>query len=135
MEPEIKKAAYMAARIFQAALKNQSPVGERPRTKEAQAKYPQPLKQSIVVKPIFTEDSVKFQSTYNDYGKFVDLGTGRYKTRASARRAWNPKPGKGTDGIKPRFWTTVKPAVRREINRMISDAFTKVIRTTLYRQK
>ena len=135
MEPEIKKAAYMAARVFQNALQAQAPVGPRPRTADAKAKYPQALKQSIKVTPIFTEDSVKFKSTYNLYGKFVDLGTGAYRTPASRRKAWNPRPGKGTDGIKPRFWTSIKQSVRNSINKMLTDAYAKIIRTTLFRTR
>lgn len=135
MEEEIKKAAYMAARVFQSALQAQAPVGERPRTKSAKAKYPQALKQSIKVTPIFTEDSVKFKSNYNLYGKFVDLGTGAYRTPASRRKAWNPNPGKGTDGIKPRFWTSIKASVRQQINKMLTDAFAKLVRTTLFRTR
>lgn len=123
MEDEIKKAAFMAARVFESALKAQSPVDTGA------------LEKSIKVTPIFTDDSVKFRSSYLTYGKFLDLGTGPYKTPASSRRAWNPKPGKGTGGIKPRFWTSIKQGTRDSINKMISDAFMKVIRTTLYRQK
>jgi hypothetical protein len=123
MEDEIKKAAFLAARVFESALRSQSP------------KKTGQLERSIKVTPLFTDDSVKFQSSYVTYGKYLDLGTGPYKTRASSRRAWNPKPGKGKGGIKPRFWTSIKQSTRDSINKMISDAFMKVIRTTLYRQK
>lgn len=136
MEEEVKKAAYMAARVFQSALQAQAPVGERPRTKSAKAKYPKPLKQSITVVPIFTEDSVKFKSNYNLYGKFLDLGTSdSYRTPASRRKAWNPNPGKGEGGIKPRFWTSIKASVRQQINKMLTDAFGKLVRTTLFRTR
>lgn len=123
MEDEIKKAAYMAARVFEQALRAQSP------------KLTGELRKSIKVTPVFTDDSVKFTSSYNQYGKYLDLGTGPYKTPASSRRAWNPKPGKGKGGIKPRFWTSIKQSTRDTINKMISDAFMKVIKTTLYRQR
>jgi hypothetical protein len=123
MEDEIKKAAYLAARVFKSALEAQVP------------KKTGALHDSIQVTPIFTEDSVKFQSAYLKYGKYLDLGSGPYRTPASKRRAWNPKPGKGKGGIKPRFWTSIKQGTRDNINKMISDAFMKVIRTTLYRQR
>ena len=107
-EPEYKRAAYDAVRIIERIITSQAPVKTGA------------LKNSIRVQPKFRNDRVSLDFYYLEYGRYVDLGTGRYRTSPSKRRNWNPKPGKGKGGIKPRFWTTLKKDVRREVNKLFA---------------
>lgn len=107
-EPEFKRAAYDAIRIIERIITAQAPVKTGA------------LRNSIRIQPGFKNDNVNLDFYYLEYGKYLDLGTGRYRTRPSRRRNWNPRPGKGKGGIKPRFWTTLKKEVRREINRLFA---------------
>jgi hypothetical protein len=78
------------------------------------------LRKSIKVVPVITDDGVRFTADYKKYGVYVDRGTGPYKSRR--RGAWNPSPGKGKGGIKPRFWTTISRQVQVRVKDLISKA-------------
>jgi hypothetical protein len=63
-----------------------------------------------------------FEAEYNGYGIYTDLGTGPYGVTESAREEWNPNPGKGKGGIKPRFWNSLSESVMKPIEDIIVDA-------------
>jgi len=117
IQPIIDKAA----RIMQNELRRQAPVDTGA------------LKKSIRVRGIYNGSSVRFNTEYLYYGKFVDQGTGPYATKA--RKAWNPAPGKGKGGIKPRFWTTLEGTFRQRINKMITKVIADFIKFSLIRSK
>ena len=72
-----------------------------------------------------TGDRINFNVEYLGYGKFTDLGTGPYRTRE--RRTWNPRPGRGRGGIKPRFWLTFNRQVFDAVRKRIAQAVGKFI--------
>lgn len=108
----ITRAANMAARVYQTRLRYQSPVGETGK-----------LKRSINVIPEMTEDGFVFKETYLTYGIFTDSGTKRYY-KPNKKAKWNPRPGRGKGGIKPRYWTNINDSIT--LNR-ISDILVKDI--------
>ena len=107
-EPEYKRAAYDATRIIERIIRDQAPVKTGA------------LKSSVRIQPRFKGDDISLEFYYLEYGKYLDLGTGPYRTPPARRRNWNPKPGKGKGGNKPRLWTTLKKDVRREVNRLFA---------------
>jgi hypothetical protein len=112
------QALSMASREITALLKRQVPVdtGE--------------LKRSISVKGNFTGESIQFRYGYLKYGVYVDKGTGPYAVRGKGKSGdWNPRPGKGRGGIRPRFWTSLNPATRNRIKRVIARVTAQFIRT------
>ena len=116
---EIKMAMDKASRIIVLALRQQAPVAKEGRDRGD-------LRNSIKVTPIFTStENFGFEITANEYGLFLDGGTGRYKTKD--RKEWNPNPGKGDDGIKPRFWLSVPPRVWKKVNALLSSAIKKYL--------
>lgn len=91
------------------------------------------LKRSIKVKGKQTDKGLTFTTDYKRYGIFTDLGTGPYATKK--RGEWNPKPGKGRGGIRPRFWTTLPEAIRKNMNKSIGKLMKEYIRFMLIRKK
>lgn len=114
----LDKAISMGARLISANLRNQAPSRE--------------LKRSIRVQGMFDGNSLRFSSNYLYYGKFLDLGTGTYKTRK--RGDWNPAPGKGRKGIRPRFWTTIERTVQNNLKRIVSKIVRDYIKFSLSRK-
>lgn len=108
---DIMKAANMAARVYKTRLRYQAPV--------ATGK----LKRSIEVVPELTQDGVAFRETYLTYGIYTDSGTRRYY-KPNKRAKWNPRPGKGKGGIKPRYWTNINDTAT---TKRIADIFAKDI--------
>ena len=95
-------------------LREQSPDGPEPGA---------PLRNSITVKVVETRDGFGFVEGYLTYGRFLDLGTEGYFKGERPDAKWNPNPGKGKRGIKPRYWTNLgKPT-----QRMIADLLAKEI--------
>jgi hypothetical protein len=93
-------------------LREQVPVGETGK-----------LQRSITVKVVETPDGFNLVTGYLTYGRFVDLGTKRYYKGENPDARWNPNPGKGKGGIKPRYWTNLgKPTTK-----LISDLLAKEI--------
>ena len=78
------------------------------------------LKRSIRVQAFNSKDGVQFRSDYVTYGVFTDLGTGKYYRGEQPNRKWNPRPGKGKGGIKPRYWTNLDRATTFQAARLIS---------------
>jgi hypothetical protein len=74
----------------------------------------------------FTGDNeVEFVTVIEDqvkYGIYLDKGTGKYRSDTEGK--WNPNPGKGDDGIIPRFWTSLSDTFMERINMMIEEALT-----------
>lgn len=112
-------ATNMVSRIMSAQLRRQAPVDTGA------------LKRSIHVKAIRTNNSVQFVTDYLPYGVYTDMGTGPYKT--TKRGEWNPKPGKGKGGIKPRFWTSPSKTVVKDIRKIMAKAMGQYIKITLTR--
>ena len=115
MDPIIKEAAYTAARIMEANIKAQAPS--------------QKIAGGTKVIPVFDGEELRFEVVLDEqvkYGIFLDSGTEReYKPNPNA--AWSPNPGKGTDGIKPRYWTNLDEAMQERMTKIIEEAMTKAM--------
>lgn len=114
-DPEITKALDQMATLVQRTLKSQSPF------KTGR------LRDSIqVVGKETPNGNLVLNSSYEKYGTYLDWGTGRYN-KFPNRGNYNPRPGKGTGGIKPRFWTTLSDSVKERIKMIIQQATGKMI--------
>ncbi len=116
MTPELFTALNTAAQIIAFEIRAQAPS--------------QKIANSISVQPIVgsdleTEFSVDFEINYGDkiYGLFLDFGT--MAEREEERGEWNPFPGKGKGGIKPRFFTTPSEATTLRVMELIEQAYLK----------
>lgn len=128
---ELSAPLNMAARLIEANLRRQVPVGKGTKKKKGGA-----LKRSIKVKANYTGKSVQFRYSYNSYGVFVDKGTGPYAVRGKGRSGqWNPNPGKGTDGIKPRFWTSLESSTKIRVKKIISKVIGQYIKTQFNKKR
>ena len=107
-------ATNMASRLISLQLRRQAPVDTGR------------LKRSVHVKVRREGESGEytftFEAEYLGYGIFTDLGTGPYGVTESAREEWNPSPGKGKGGIKPRFWNSLSESVMKPIEDIIVNA-------------
>lgn len=114
----LKKILAPITKLVQAELKAQVPVDTGQ------------LRKSIKVQAVEDANGFSIRSGYLTYGIFVDSGTKRYyKPNPKAR--WNPKPGKGKGGIKPRYWTNLSQEVNLRISRMIVKETTRQLREEL----
>ena len=104
---DLKPAYTKIARVIEQILKRQVPV----KTGE--------LKSSLKVKVVAQGFGVDFVLSEKKYGIYTDMGTGRYK--AKTRGMWNPRPGKGKGGIKPRFWKTISDKDQVRIQMIIEE--------------
>lgn len=98
---DLQGIANMSARIMQNLLRRQAP------------RKTGALKSSIKVSAKITNNGVSFTTDYLPYGIYTNKGTGPYYTEKIGR--WNPRPGKGRGGIKPRFWTAIDTTTRTQI--------------------
>jgi len=115
---DLTSAINMAARLIAANLRRQAPVATGA------------LKRSIRVSGSYTGDSIQFRYSYLYYGKFVDKGTGPYGVRGKGKTGqWNPNPGKGIGGIRPRFWTSLEDSVKKQVKKQVAKAIGQYIRT------
>jgi hypothetical protein len=115
LEPEITKALDQMSRLVERTLKTQAPYKTGT------------LRDSIKVTGKETPNgNLVLNSSYERYGTYLDYGTGRYNKYPN-RGAYNPRPGKGTGGIKPRFWTTLPDTVKERIKMIIQKATGKMI--------
>ena len=117
-DPEIKRAMAEAARIIETLLKSQA--GKMKASS---------LAASIEVVPREKANRVTFTVDSIYYGKYLDMGT--MDERANRRGAFDPNPGVGVGGIKPRFWTTINAATRIRIKKIMEQAVKTVIRRQL----
>lgn len=83
------------------------------------------LKASVDVKVYQNERGVQFKSSFLEYGKFTDEGTKPYYKGEQPNKKWNPKPGPGKKGIKPRYWTHLDKATLQQISKLIAKETTK----------
>ncbi len=110
MSPEVKSIYQTVARSIENEIKAQAP------SKKIAAG-------TTVVTEFTGDDEVQFVTVIEDqvkYGIYLDKGTGKYRSDTEGR--WNPNPGKGTDGIRPRFWTSLSDTFVERINMMIEQA-------------
>ena len=115
MELSLKPILPTIAKLMQDQLRRQAPVDTGK------------LQRSVVVKAVESEDGVQLVTGYLTYGIFTDSGTKRFH-RPNNNAKWNPKPGKGKGGIKPRYWTNLDNAVTIRIARIIERELAKQIR-------
>lgn len=121
--PELKPAFDKASRIILAELKQQAPVSKSGKNKGE-------LKRSIVVKPVFVSTSnLGFEITGDQYGSYLDMGTGTYAAKKRGPFDKNPGPGKG--GIKPRFWLTPSQGTKNRAATVIRLALIQYLKRTL----
>lgn len=109
MSPLVIEAYEMAAREIQAIIRAQAPGNN--------------IEKGLTVTYEVDGDTVAWRVNFADdvkYGIYLDEGTGPYEDEEFD--PWNPNPGKGTDGIKPRHFTTIEPAVWARIEMMIEAA-------------
>lgn len=112
------QALSTASRQITATLKRQVPVDTGA------------LKESISVKGNYTGESIQFRYGYLKYGVYVDKGTGPYAVRGKGKTGeWNPRPGKGRGGIRPRFWTSLDGGTKSRVKRIIARVTAQFIRT------
>ena len=104
-------------------LKFQAPVGETG-----------DLKKSITVKVEETNEGIRFIEGYLTYGIFLKSGTGRY-LKPNPKAEWNPRPGKGKGGIKPRYWTNLDKATTTMISQLLKKDVKIQIQTQLKNYK
>jgi hypothetical protein len=104
---DLQKIANMAARIMQNLLRRQAP------------KKTGALRSSITVTGRATADGISFTTDYMRYGIYTNKGTGPYYTERIGE--WNPKPGKGKGGIKPRFWTAIDTMTRSQVAKLLRE--------------
>jgi len=78
------------------------------------------LKRSIKVKAFYNASGVQFKSEYVTYGVFTDLGTRRYYRGEQPNKKWNPRPGPGKGGIKPRYWTNLDNSTYVQVGKLIA---------------
>ena len=119
-EPNLTPVIKKAARLMETRLKYQAPY----RTGK--------LKKSIRVQGFENKDGIQFVADYVQYGVYLDNGTGPYRQTRTDGEEWNPRPGKGKGGIKPRFWTNTdqktKDVMAKMINAEIAKQFKQAIR-------
>ncbi len=112
MSPEVKKIYEMVGRIMENEIRNQAPSSR--------------IASGTTVVTEFTEDGVAYYTVIADkvkYGVYLDKGTGQYYTAEEG--PFNPNPGKGQDGIRPRFWTSLSDTFMERINTMIEEGLLK----------
>jgi hypothetical protein len=74
-----------------------------------------------------------FEIDYEDYGNFTDDGTGSYyeETDNIFAQPFNPNPGKGEGGIKPRHWTNFGKAEEEKMYEEIEKSITEYLEEEL----
>jgi hypothetical protein len=77
---------------------------------------------------IETEDGFSLIAGYLSYGRFIDLGTERYYKGEKPSARWNPTPGKGKGGIKPRYWTNLGKPTEKQVANILAKEIAKQVR-------
>ena len=120
---EIRVAFDKASRVILSELKQQAPVVKEGRNKGD-------LKNSIKIKPYFTStQNLGFEITTDDYGQYLDMGTGTY--RSKNRGKYTKNPGKGKGGIRPRFWLTISEGTKKRVGTMINESIIRYLKRAL----
>lgn len=107
LENAIRERLVTYARQMQDVLRNQAPV----RTGS--------LRDSIDIRVVKTADGWSVTRSYLAYGVYTNLGTGDYNTVKYGTKqsnpfflpSWEPAPGVGVGGIKPRYWESMRSMV------------------------
>ena len=92
------------------------------------------LQKSITVRVEETSGGIKFIEGYLTYGIFLKSGTGRY-LKPNPKAEWNPNPGKGKGGLKPRYWTNLDKATTTMISQLLKKDVKIQIQTQLKNYK
>jgi len=116
MAIDLKPAMKLMERVIQAALRYQAPVKTGA------------LQKSVKVRAVETPDGITFIPTFLKYGTYLNEGTGRYKVKDTTGRPWNPNPGKGKMGIKPRFWLNTQEKTKQVVNQILAREVAKQIK-------
>ncbi len=116
MALDLRPTMKLIERIIRTALRAQAPVKTGA------------LQKSVEVRAVLSDNGVKFTPTFKKYGIYLNQGTGRYKVRDTTGRPFNPNPGKGTMGIKPRFWLNLQAATMQAVNKILYKEIAKQIR-------
>jgi len=116
MAIDLKPAMKLMERVIQAALRYQAPVKTGA------------LQKSVKVRAVETPDGIIFIPTFLKYGTYLNEGTGRYKVKDTTGRPWNPSPGKGKMGIKPRFWLNTQEKTKQVVNQILAREVAKQIK-------
>ena len=106
---DLQGTANMVARIMQSLYKRQAP------------RKTGALRSSIKVTGRVTPNGLSFTTDYLPYGIYTNKGTGPYHSKQMGE--WNPKPGKGKGGIKPRFWTAIDTMTKSQITKVITSGY------------
>jgi hypothetical protein len=80
-----------------------------------------------------------------DYGMYLHRGTGDERDTASStsdattyynllRKRWNPRPGEGKGGIKPRYWMNFEDSIYEMIDEEIEKAIVTQLENGLVEQ-
>ena len=108
---DLQGTANMVARIMQNLFKRQAPKGA--------------IRSSIKVTGKVTPNGLSFTTDYLPYGIYTNKGTGPYRSRQMGE--WNPKPGKGKGGIKPRYWTAIDTMTKSQITKVITSGYKQLM--------
>jgi hypothetical protein len=115
MELTLRPILATIGKLMQTQLRRQAPVDTGL------------LQKSVTVKAVETKDGIQMVTGYLTYGIFTDSGTKRYY-KPNPKAPWNARPGKGKDGIKPRYWTNLDKATTIRISQMIEKELARQIR-------
>jgi hypothetical protein len=111
---EMIPAFDKASRIIMAELKQQAPVAKDGKNKGD-------LKRSVKVVPYYRSTTdLGFEITADEYGTYLDMGTGTY--RAKERGKYEKNPGKGKGGIRPRFWLSLSDGTKIRVSKILTEA-------------
>ena len=124
MELSLKPVLPTIAKLMQDQLRRQAPDG---------SESGDPLRRSIVVRAKESKDGVQMVTGYLTYGIFTDSGTGKFR-KPNPEAKWNPAPGKGKGGIKPRYWTNLSPEATLRISKLVVQETSRQIRQELKRK-
>ena len=116
MDKEITKQANSIARLLEAELNKQKP-----------------FRKTVRVRAMVKPNAIDFVYSYPEYGKYLDLGTERYRVDEAQRGPFSRSPGKGIGGIKPRFWMTINESTKVRIAMMLETFMVNLINNELKR--
>jgi hypothetical protein len=115
INPLIIKAADMAARVVENEIRAQAPSDK--------------ISSGVKVIPTLTEVGdaldINFETVLDSsvkYGWYLDSGTLKEKD-PDDNAEWDPNPGEGEGGIKPRHWTNLPEGAQQRVDMIIEDAF------------
>jgi len=114
----LTKVIKQMEKLIADRLRAQAPVAAKSEGGKPKGK----LKRSIKVKGMMTQNGLQFRIGFETYGIFLDEGTGVYDKGRSPDKPWNPKPGPGKDGIKPRYWTHLPKQDSIRFKMLISES-------------